>query len=220
MLGDESDKRTRDAVVRELDWDPRLSTHGIAVSAKDGAVVLSGNVHSYADRLAAVRAAERIYGVRVVADEIEVKLPASAERKDEEVAQEISRVMTYSSGIPSSVKAEVSRGQVTLSGDVEWAYQSNEAARAVRFLAGVTNLNNMIQVKAKLPKVAEVTRSVHEALGRLADLDARSVWVTSSDGAVHLHGHVHSLSEWQAAGRAAAAAPGMTQVINEISVTP
>ena len=220
MIGDESDDRTRLAVTRDIEWDPRISGHAVAVDAHDGAITLSGGVHNYSERLAAVRAAERVYGVRVVTDEIAVNLPDSASREDEDISEEITRVMKWSSAIPDAVKADVSRGLITLRGTVEWAFQSIEAERAIRYLAGIRGINNLIAVKSTHPRVSDVRKSVHEAIGRMADVDARSVWVTSTDGTVHLRGRVHSLAQWRTAGRGAASAPGMERVVNDIVVTP
>jgi osmotically-inducible protein OsmY len=215
-----SDKTMRDTVVRELDWDPMLDADRIGVSAKDGAIVLSGHVPAYPDKWAAVRAAERVYGVRAVADEIEVKLSGSSVRDDADIAEEITRVMSWSAAVPSAVKAEARKGHVTLRGEVEWGYQRNEAKRAIRYLGGVRDVTNLITIKPHAPKPADVEDRVGEAIERMADLDARSVWVTTSNGTVHLHGHVHSLAERRIAERAAASAPGVANVDNDIFVTP
>lgn len=215
-----SDKAMRDAVVRELEWDPRVHTDHIGVAASDGAIVLSGHVPGYSDRWAAVRAAERVYGVRAVADEIEIKLSASSVRDDEDIAEDITRQMHLNTAIPAAVKAEVLKGHVTLHGDVQWGYQRHEAERAIRYLAGVHNVSNTITIKPQRPKTADVDHRVSEAIERMADLDARSIRVTATNGTVHLHGVVHSFAERRTAGFAAAAAPGVTDVENEILVAP
>jgi osmotically-inducible protein OsmY len=220
MTTTSSDKNMRDTVVRELEWDPRVHTDHIGVAASDGAVVLSGHVPSYSDRWAAVRATERVYGVRAVADEIEVKMAQSSVRDDQDIAEDITRSMHWNTAIPAGVKADVLKGHVTLRGEVQWGYQSGEAERAIRHLSGVHNVSNTITIKPMLPKAADVDQRVGEAIKRLADLDARSIWVTSTNGTVHLHGHVHSFAERRTAAVAAAAAPGVTRVENDILVTP
>lgn len=215
------DTAMRDTVMRELEWDPRLDAGRIGVSAKDGAVVLSGHVAGYSEKRAAVNAAERVYGVRAVADEIEVKLPGASVRDDEDVAEEIARRVRWSTVVLDSVQAEVRHGHVTLRGAVEWRYQRNEAERAIQYLAGVQGVTNMITVKPQLPEVADVEHRVSEAIERMADLDARSIWVTAATkGTVQLHGRVHSLAEKRTAERAAASSPGVMNVENAIEVTP
>lgn len=215
-----SDNTMREAVTNELEWDPRLDSARISISANEGAVVLAGHVPSYSQRWAAVKAAERVYGVRAVADEIEVELPGSDRRDDADIAEAISRMVHWNNAIPATVKAEVIKGHVTLRGEVEWNYQRSEAERAVRNLAGVHNLSNAIMIKPELPKAGDVDHRVGKAIERMADLDARSIWVTTSNGTVRLHGHVHSFAERRTAGFAAASAPGVTHVENDISVTP
>jgi osmotically-inducible protein OsmY len=69
-------------------------------------------------------------------------------------------------------------------------------------------------------KSSEIEQRIAEAIKRSAELDARSIWVTTDNGTVHLHGHVHSLHEKRVAEKAAAAAPGVSKVDNEILVTP
>jgi osmotically-inducible protein OsmY len=204
-----NDKSTRDSVIRELEWDPRVHTDHIGVAASDGAIVLSGHVPSYSDRWAAVRA-----------DELEIKLSQSSVRNDEDIAEDISRHMHLNTAIPAGIKADVIKGHVTLHGEVRWVYERDEAARAIRYLAGVHNLSNTITIKPHVPKAADVGHRVSEAIERMADLDARSIRVTATDGTVHLQGVVHSFAERRTAGFAAAAAPGVTDVANEILVTP
>jgi osmotically-inducible protein OsmY len=215
-----SNKTLREAVTRELDWDARFDSDHIGVSAKDGAIVLSGHVPSYGDRWGAVKAAERVYGVRAVADEIEVTLAASSVRDDSDLAEDISRAFRSNLAIPDSVAAEVDCGHVTLRGDVEWAYQRSEAQRTLRNLQGVHKVSNVIAIKPGAPTAADVAERVNDAIERMADLDARSIWVTTDNGAVQLHGNVHSLAERRTAGLAAASAPGVADVENEIRVTP
>jgi len=215
-----NDKTMHEAVTRELEWDARVDADRIGLSAKDGTIVLSGHVPTYSDRWCAVQAAERVYGVRAVADEIEVKLGVSAVRDDSDIAEDITRALKSHQGIPDGVKAELSNGHVTLRGEVQWAYQKSEAQRSIRYIGGVHNVSNMITIEPGMPKADDVAERVSDAIERMADLDARSVWVTTRDGSVHLHGHVHSFAERRTAGLAAASAPGVVTVENEIDVTP
>jgi osmotically-inducible protein OsmY len=214
------DKAMRESVTRELEWDARVDADRIAISANDGAIVLSGHVPTYADKYSAMKAAERVYGVRAVADEIEVKLSGSSTRDDSDIAEDIARQLQSSTAIPKTIKAEVNSGYVTLRGEVQWPYQRSEAERNLRYLWGVQGLNNRITVKAHGPKADNVAQLVSDAIERMAQVDARSVWVTTSNGTVHLHGHVHSFAEKRTAELAAASAPGVTRVDNEVLVTP
>jgi osmotically-inducible protein OsmY len=215
------DNRTCDAVMHELEWDPQVDSSRLAVTAHDGAIVLSGSVSSVLQRLSAVRAAERVRGVRAVADEIDVKLRDFDKRSDAELAKSVAQHMKWHSSIPTSVTAEVLNGHVTLQGSVTWSFQRDEAARAVQFLAGISHITNAITLAPRNPpRVTDLEARVGDAIARLADLDARSIRITEIGGRVQLHGHVHSLSEKRTAGRSAASAPGITEVDNEIVVIP
>lgn len=221
MKAGTTDNTIEDSVMRELDWDPEVNAAHIAVSAKDGTIVLTGTVPSYAERLGAVRAAERIYGVRAVADKIEVKLPGASRGRDAEIAETIARQLRANSHVPDTVKTEVRDGHVTLRGRVEWSYERDAALRPIECVRGVLAVTNLITIKPRAESNGPDTeRVVHEAIGRMADLDARSIGVSVKDGTVHLEGHVHSLAERQLAERAAASAPGVKKVNNDIVVTP
>lgn len=215
-----NDKRMRDSVQSALEWDAKVDADRIAVTANHGSIVLSGHVPSYADKWEAVRSAERVYGVRAVADELEVKLHTSSIRDDSDIAEDVTRGLKSSTAIPRTVKAEVTQGYVTLRGEVEWAFQRAEAERTLRYLWGVQGLNNMITIKPQALKAEDVADRVSAAIERMAHLDARSVWVTTTEGTVHLHGHVHSFAEKHTAGLVAASAPGVDRVQNEVVVTP
>jgi VCBS repeat-containing protein len=216
-----SDIDLRDAVQEELSWDPTVDDSRIHVTAKNGAIALSGSVESYPQKAAAVRAAERIRGVRAVADDIQVVLPDSVKRKDAELAAEIAREREWNTSFPASVVVEVAKGTVTLRGEVQWSYQRDEAARAVRHLEGVHSVSNEIRVMPRPePAADDVEHRIEKALARQADLDARSIRVTrSDDGVVRLHGTVASLAERRLAQLAAESAPGVTRVVNDIGIT-
>jgi osmotically-inducible protein OsmY len=217
----ESDRKLRDAVMRELKWDPAVNAARIAVTARNGAVTLSGHVSSYAEEMAAVAAAERVRGVKAVADELEVHIPISDVRDDTDLAQEIARTLRWSILVPDTVEAEVRDGHVTLRGEVRWAFQRRAAERAIRSLRGIRGVTNEIAVRPRgKPDPARVKEQIVEAIERSAALDARSIWIATADGTVHLHGQVHSLWEKHVAEEAAAAAPGVARVENHIVVTP
>jgi osmotically-inducible protein OsmY len=207
----------RESVFAEL--DPSVDDSDIHVAVKDGAVSLSGRVTSYSQRHAAVRAAERVKGVKAVADDIEVVLSDAIERKDSEIAAEIAHERQWNTRIPDSVKAEVRNGQVTLRGSVAWSYQRDEAVRAVRHLAGVRDVSNLIEVEPGVEAdAADIEERIHQAIGRMADVDSSSISVTKSDGMVRLEGSVGSLAERRIAQRVAESAPGVAKVENNVVI--
>src|SRR5438132_9870514 len=73
-------------VLSELAWDARLQPNEIGVAVKDGIVTLTGWVDSLIKKWAAEEAALRVRGVKGVANDIEVRLPALSERTDADIA--------------------------------------------------------------------------------------------------------------------------------------
>ena len=125
-------------VLDELKWEPSVDAAHIGVSVKDGIVTLSGHVSSYAEKYAAERAAKRVYGVKAVANELDVKLPGSSRRTDEDIAAAAVNALKSNLAVPADkIKVTVSKGWVTLEGEVEWQYQKMAAESAVRYLPGV-----------------------------------------------------------------------------------
>src|SRR5438876_6858737 len=124
-------------VLAELKWDARVQPNEIGVSVKDGVVTLTGVVDSYSKRWAAEDAAHRVRGVKAVANDIEIRLPSSAERTDTEIAAAATRAREWDAFVPiDQSDGTVSKGWVTLSGEVEWEFPPPSAERPGRRLSG------------------------------------------------------------------------------------
>ncbi|MGD0556019.1 MAG: BON domain-containing protein [Streptosporangiaceae bacterium] len=215
-----SDTEIRDDVIKELQWDPQITNpDAIGVAVTDGAVTLTGQVSTYAEMLAAARAAERVYGVKAVANELEVKL-SGAPRDDTDIARAIAHVLEWNVQVPEgNVQARVSGGWVTLDGEVEYEYQRHEVERMVRNVRGVVGVTDLITVKPPVSR-EKVQAVIEDAFKREAEIDARHIKVEVSDHTAQLYGHVHSLHEAAAARAAAASAPGVATVESHLLVSP
>jgi osmotically-inducible protein OsmY len=215
-----SDSEIERDVREELKWDPDLDAEDIAISVKDGVVILAGFTHSYADRLEAESAAKRVSGVKAVANDIEVRLPSIDQRPDPDIARDA--VTALKAELPLShekIKVTVKDGWITLEGGVEWQYQKSAAEHAVRKTRGVKGVTNVMTLKPKL-EPTEVKRKITDAFKRNAEVDANRITVEASGGEVVLKGIVRSWIEREEAERVAWSAPGVTKVDDRIVVSP
>jgi len=217
-----TDEQVQRDVLEELKWDARLQPNEIGVIVKDGVVTLTGWVDSYVKRWAAERAAHRVRGVKAVANEIEVRLPSSAERTDADIAKAATRALQWDASVPiEKLDVTVSRGWVTMRGEVEWEYQKRAAEHAVRNLAGVRGVSNLITVRPRVtPTPEELRRRIEQALVRSAETDAERITVEVEGNKVSLRGRVRSWLEREEAERVAWSAPGVLSVDNRIAVVP
>jgi len=200
-------------VLDELKFEPSIRETELGVAVKDGVVTLTGFVQNYAEKFSAERTAERVNGVRAVADEIKVKLPGSHTRNDTELAHAAVNALRWDIQVPDDrIKTTVEDGWIHLDGEVEWQYQKWAAEGAVRNLTGVKGVTNIIRVMPKKVSTYEVGQKIKDSLRRHAERDADKITIEAKNGEVVLRGTVSSYAERQDAERAAWQAPGVTKV--------
>ncbi len=213
-----SDKAVRQDIIDTLDWDPSIDSANIGVAVDQGVAVLSGHVPNYAQKSAAERDAKRVKGVTAIVDEIEVRFPGSSTHTDEDVALRAVQVLNWDVLVPDNeVQVTVSKGWITLSGELEWDYQRRAAEADVRKLGGVMGVINQISLRRRVSS-ADVSHRIEEALRRDAELEASRVQVLVADGKVTLEGRVRSWHERDAVERAAWAAPGVRAVDDRVII--
>lgn len=215
-----TDPQIKQDVVTELKWDPEIKEELVGITVHHGAVTLTGHVPTYRQKVAAKEAAKRVANVKAVVDNIDVRLDSEMQMSDEGLAERIANVLRWNvSGPADNVKAEVKCGVVTLIGEVPQQHQRSSIARSIEHVRGVRNIVNLIFVK---PPVAltDVRQRIKDALQRHADIEASKIDVVVVDGTVTLSGTVESLVEMDRVEDAAWAAPGVSKVVDNLSVAP
>jgi len=211
------DKKLRNDLHHELEWDPRVDAAHIGIAVQDGVVTLTGQVGSYPEKMAAEEAVRRVRGVRGIAQDIVVRLPDEATASDEELAARAVRALEWDEMVPHeliSVTAE--HGIVRLEGAVNRAFERDEAELDVRKIRGVNGVINriLVQPESGVPSADAIRR----ALERSAELDAGRLTVEVSGNDVILRGRVRRWRERELAERIAWSAGRVRRVANEIVV--
>lgn len=220
MITHTADSQLQEEVLREMKGDPTVDVTNIGVAVKDSVVSLTGDVPSYAEKLAAEKAALRVDGVKAVANDLKVRLPGESKRTDADIAADVVKALNQSVSVPKrKITATVSDGWVTLEGVVDWGYQKNAAAAAVERVLGVKGVVNNISVKPVISP-EDLRAHIEVAFKRVAELDAKHITIEVDGGHVALRGAVRSWAERDEAAREAWAAPGVVSVENVISVEP
>lgn len=214
-----TDREMERDVIEELQWEPRVREKGIGVKVSNGVVMLRGSVPTFADKWAAEQAAERVKGVRGVAQELEVQLPSGIEQSDANLVRSAANLLEWNAHVPKDkVKVSAERGTLTLTGTVEHEYQREAAQQAVRNLSGLRGVTNFIRVVPPSVSIASVRSGIEAALQRHALLDANRISVETANGTVTLRGAVHTIAERRVATGAAWSAPGVKDVNDKLVV--
>ena len=214
-----TDVQLRTDVSDELAWDPAIDASNVGVIVKDGVVTLTGHLDSFAEKHAVERAVRRVAGVRGVALDLDVKLPASAQRGDSEIAQAATAALRLNSLVPAQrVQVQVENGWVTLTGEVDWGYQFASTEQSIRPLPGVRGLFNRIAIKPRVDG-RDIGTQITAALARQAAREARHIGIRVEGGVVTLSGRVHSMAEHDAAVGVAFSTKGVSHVVDHLQVT-
>jgi osmotically-inducible protein OsmY len=206
------------SVADELFWDPKVDNGAIAVSADDGVVTLRGTVGSFRQKREATQDAERIFGVKSVNNDLEVRILNQDRRDDADLRGDVLQALMLDGLVPSTIDAKVDDGMVTLTGTANWQFERDEAEFVASNVLGVVSVDDEIDLVPAAPSTGDVRHSIKKAMERNAKLDADSLSVDSSNGTITLDGTVSSWADHDEAVAAAWAAPGVTDVEDHILV--
>jgi osmotically-inducible protein OsmY len=214
-----TDSQLQQDVLAELKWEPSVNAEHIGVEVTDGVVTLAGHVNTYLEKYHAEKAAARVNGVRALAVEIDVKLPSSGIRSDSDIASSAHNALQWMSNpLGNKIKISVEKGWVTLSGETEWQFQKLAAAVAVRYLMGVKGVSNQIILRPGT-QLRSAKSDIEAALVRRAHADASKINVDIDGSTLTLSGQVGSWAERDTAKEAAWGTPGVTSVVDKMTVS-
>ncbi len=194
-------------VKEELKWEPSLSKDDIKVSVNNCIVTLSGNVDAYYKKNKALKAANRVIGVKSVIEKLDVRLPSAISKTDSEIEDAVlNELKWHSSVLEDKIKVKVNNGIVTLNGDVEWDFQRMAIRNSIENITGVKGIVNNLKVVPKLT-ASEIKQKINAAFHRNATIDAGKINVETTGNKVTLTGKVKSWMEKNEAENTAWLAP-------------
>lgn len=213
-----TDADLRKDVLTELSWDPLVPEARVGVTVSEGVVTLTGHLDTYAEKVAAKRAVERVGGVKAIALELDVIPLGIHQRSDTEIAAAVEHALSWNTSVPADmVKVTVEKGWVALEGELDWNFQRRAVERMVRPLKGVVGISDNIRLKA-LPIPVNLLNRIQDALTRQAVREAKRIEIAVDGNNVTLRGHVHSWAERSAAEGATWSAPGVSRVNNQLTI--
>lgn len=213
-----SDSQLRQEVEDELTNNPAIDANRIGVAVADGIITLTGQVADYAQKVAAEKSALRIAGVVAVVVRIDVKLRATDQRTDEDIALSVRAVLDWISGLDEdAIKIKVEKAWVTLSGEVQDGYRSHIAEKNIEHMRGVTGVTNNIRICGSASST-DIEYNIRKAIQRHTDREMKHLGVQVEKGNVTLSGHLSSLVERSIVWGAARSTPGVKAIIDHLAI--
>lgn len=212
------DTELQQAVLDELDFEPRVNAAHIGVTAKDGVVSIYGHVGSFVERMAAEAAVQRVRGVWAIANELDVNLPGDAVFPDDEIALRAARILDWDPVLTEEgFTIRVQRGQLELNGQTDSFFKKERATSVVAHLQGLRGIYNHIHV---IPTASpdDLKVRIRNAILRQSLRDSNRIQIDVDKGRVTLTGQVDSLIEKELVATTAGSAPGVNKVENLLTV--
>jgi len=206
------------SVASELDWDPKVDSRDIAVTAHGGAVTLCGTVSSLRQVCEAQHASRRVFGVTSVSNYLQVRSITSGYAEDREVRIAVLQALMLNSAVPATVTADVKKSVVCLTGTATWHWQREEAKCTCAAVAGVLAITDEIEL---VPAQAEtsIQQAIIAAFRRNAHPAIHDLSVdVLRPGVAILSGTLTSWAEHDEAIAAAWSARGVARVDDRITV--
>jgi osmotically-inducible protein OsmY len=205
-------------VIDKLNFEPFLDTQHITVGiTEEGVITLKGKVASYMHKKNAEEAVKKVRGVKGIANDLEVELAGTHRRDDTDIAQAAVNSLKWNFIPEDRVKVIVEDGWLTLTGEVDYYSEKQEAEIAVQRLLGVRGVTNLITLKPHITP-QEVKSKILSEFQRIASLNAKQVQVEIYNDTIILKGTVSSWHEIEEAETAAWKIPGVREVDNKLTI--
>lgn len=214
------DTQLYEDIREKLEFDPAIDPDKITFSVQHGVATINGKVCSHAEKKLIKRAIRNIDGIKAVADEV-VVTPIASSPNDTEIATAAVRMLELDPTLPKDkIKVSVDNRNLTLTGEVAWHYQRQNAEKDIDYLAGITKIDNQIVVKPYLSMAleSEVKEKIKKEFERHALIDARNISVEIFGTTITLYGDVQSWAEFDEASQIAWSIPGVSHVENKIII--
>jgi osmotically-inducible protein OsmY len=209
----------KEDLLAQVKFECGRAADDVQISTGNGTATVYGTVSSYATKVAAVKAVQRVGGVKAVVDEIVVKLPEHQKYTDAEIENAAYNAISWITTVPAELlQITVRNGLLTLEGQVETWSQRNLVEDVVRHLGGILGLENLIKIKPQ-SLGSDVRDAIESAFERHALLDAEKIEVEVTGSKVILRGTTSNFAEKTEAEHAAWSARGVTEVENKIAIT-
>lgn len=223
------DANLRIAVSEELFGDLRVHIREIAVTVANGVVTLRGTVPSLATKQAAEEDAKSVYGVRAVDNGLDVSA-AGAGGADSELRVSVLQALMLNQLVPKTVDVQVENGWVRLVGSVAAKHQADESVHLASRILGVRGVtDDLVVVPAtessdgspsgsEMAQSEVIKSSIERSIGRSARLRSESISVGVSGSTVTFTGTVGSWADREAVAAVAWKTPGVTNVVDNLTV--
>jgi len=206
-------------IVEKFEFEPSLNATNIAISVKDnGIVILGGEVGSYAEKMVAEKLLQKLYGVKGIANELKVNSAISYTQNDIDIIRNALDALKWNFFVPEEqIQVTVEDGVLTLSGQVLHYYQREYAEKAVQNIIGLVGIVNNILVRAEV-SVQNVKEEIIKEFERNARINAENIQIEVNGNTVTLKGSVKNFDEDKEAKVAAWSVPGVSRVIDQLSI--
>jgi osmotically-inducible protein OsmY len=137
---------------------------------------------------------------------------------DDDIAKRALIVLDLNIMVPNgALQVKVQDGWLTLTGEVEWAFERIAALNDLSNLRGVVGITNNVTLRLR-DTAGNVTQKIEEAFRRNARIDPRDIHVSVHNGKVRLDGQVETWADRQTLQDAAWSAAGVRAVDDHVRV--